>query len=718
MSLYVFDKETYPNCYTFAIVREDGKHKRLFEISDRKNEIEKLFVCFDYLMNEKHTLVGFNNLNFDYPIMHEMIANRKKILKMSGGELSAWVYKIAQKQIDSLRDGFANTIPEEEHYIRQIDLFKINHFDNKAKMTSLKQIEFNMRMMNIQELPFPVGEYLSHEQMDVLCEYNHHDTEATRLFLLECLPAIHLRDDLTKKYGIDFTNFNDTKIGKKYFEMLLKQSGIVTHKKEGHRTVMIQSKRQYVRIKECLFNYYDFKRPEFIAIKDWFSKQIITETKGVFSDIEEHKLGDVAQYAEMVVKKVKFKAEPSQGEIEKFMREHPKGWIHKEKLAAMEIVRDAEGNIVKEEYVDENGKVKKRSVKVHKYSYYGCYRIAETLNVVINGFRIDYGVGGVHGSISGVVKENDEYEIIDADVASMYPNIAISNKVYPEHLSKKFCDIYQDVYEQRKSFKKGTAENATMKLALNGVYGDSNNEYSIFYDPKYTMTITINGQLSLSLLGDKLLDIEGIKFISWNTDGICVKIPREKREQFEQICKDWEKQVKLELEFAYYSKMFVRDVNNYVGIYTNGKSKNKGAYEWKDLPHHKDHSMKVVPMAVEAYYTKGISVNQFIEEHKDLFDFMLRVKVPKSSSLWLETPLDNIKQQNICRYYVSTTGGDLVKVMPPVEGKEEDRRMMIQAGKKCTPCNFIESIDNIKDIDYNFYIEEANKLIINNEVLI
>jgi len=77
---------------------------------------------------------------------------------------------------------------------------------------------------------------------------------------------------------------------------------------------------------------------------------------------------------------------------------------------------------------------------------------------------------------------------IHDDLSSMYPNIAISNRVFPAHLGEKFCDIYQDMYEQRKSFGKGTPENAMLKLALNGTYGKSNDKYSVFYDPKFTMT--------------------------------------------------------------------------------------------------------------------------------------------------------------------------------------------------------------------------------------
>ena len=140
-----------------------------------------------------------------------------------------------------------------------------------------------------------------------------------------------------------------------------------------------------------------------------------------FSDIEEHLLGDVAKYAEMVTKRVKFKNKPTEEDIVLFKKDHPMGWVAEEELKAMEIVRDTDGNIVKEEYIDDKGKTKLRSVKVPKKSYYGCYNVAETLNVVIDGFRYDYGVGGIHGSVCGVVAEDTDHYLIDLDVASYYP---------------------------------------------------------------------------------------------------------------------------------------------------------------------------------------------------------------------------------------------------------------------------------------------------------
>lgn len=91
------------------------------------------------------------------------------------------------------------------------------------------------------------------------------------------------------------------------------------------------------------------------------------------------------------------------------------------------------------------------------------------------------------------------------DVASMYPNIAIANRVYPEHLGESFCDSYEDSHNERKKFSKGTPENLAIKLGLNSVYGKSNDKYSPFLDPMYTMKITINGQLSLYVLMEQIV---------------------------------------------------------------------------------------------------------------------------------------------------------------------------------------------------------------------
>lgn len=246
------------------------------------------------------------------------------------------------------------------------------------------------------------------------------------------------------------------------------------------------------------------------------------------------------------------------------------------------------------------------------------------------------------------------------------------------------------------------------KLALNGVYGDSNNHYSPLYDPQYTMSVTINGQLTLLMLADRLLKIPTLQVLQVNTDGIVVKFDKEYMDDYNATCKQWEKDVKLELEYTEYQRVHLRDVNNYLCVTKDGKVKRKGAYEYVDLDWHKNHSSLVIQKTAEAKILRGVDTGEFIRNHKDVFDFMLRVKVPRSSKLVLRKDDQEHKLQNICRYYVSMNGGDMVKIMPPTKGKDEDREFNIELGWKVTPCNNMK--DFADDIDYDYYIKKANEL--------
>lgn len=633
-------------------------------------------------------MVGYNNIGFDYPVLHDLISVSQKALTVSGKAVATRVYKKAQSIIGS-DDRFGHIIHDKSQYVQQVDLYKIMHFDNPARATSLKALEFNMKADSIVDLPYDPHADLTDDQIDVLLKYNMHDVKMTLLFYKECLSQITFREELSVKYNHNFLNHNDTKIGKDYFIMKLEENmpqSCYRIGKKGERHIN-QTKRPVIHIKDCLFNYYDFKRPEFQLVMEWFASQSLTETKGALSDIEEHELGDLAAYAVMVTKRQRWFNKPSDDVVAMFKENHPLGWVSEEEL-----------------------KAKKKGEK--QYSYWKNWKVATNLNVTINGFRFDFGTGGIHGSVeSTIVSDSDTHMIIDADVASMYPNIAIANRIYPEHLSEKFCDIYQDVYEQRKSYPKGSAENAMLKLALNGVYGDSNNKYSPFYDPQYTMAITINGQLSLCLLAEKLMDIEGLSIVQVNTDGITVKMPRDKHDEYINISDAWQRQVGLQLEYATYSKMIIRDVNNYIAVYTDGKVKRKGAYQYEGLGWHQDQGGLVIPRAAEAAMLNNIPLDVYIKGHKNKYDFMLRVKVPRTSKLVMVMDGADVQQQNMCRFYACTAGGALIKVMPPLKDEADPRRISVGEGYGMWTCNDINDF-TWKDVDYQYYIDAAEKLVI------
>lgn len=146
------------------------------------------------------------------------------------------------------------------------------------------------------------------------------------------------------------------------------------------------------------------------------------------------------------------------------------------------------------------------------------------------------------------------------------------------------------------------------------------------------------------------------------------------------------------------------------------KVKRKGAYQYEGLGWHMNQSALVIPMAAEAAMIKGIGIRQFIEDHYNagnIFDFMLRTKVPRSSSLVLEFEDGRVEQQqNICRYYPSKNGGKLIKLMPALPDSEDktDRRLGIDTAWNVKTCNNMQQFDG--DIDFDYYVQEAEKLVI------
>ena len=243
-------------------------------------------------------------------------------------------------------------------------------------------------------------------------------------------------------------------------------------------------------------------------------------------------------------------------------------------------------------------------------------------SVTYKGMQTDFGLGGLHGARSGIFEAKNGMIIMSSDVVSYYPNLAIKNKWSPAHLPKEeFCEQYEWFFTERKKIPKKDPKNYVYKIILNSTYGLSNDKNSFLYDPEFTMRITINGQLSLCMLYEMLAEgIPGAIPIMQNTDGLEMMIPEDRVDDYMKVCAEWELITQLKLEHDEYSKMIIRDVNNYAAQYTNGKVKYKGAFEIdKDL--HKDNSFKIIPIALSEYFVKGIPIEQTIKNHKNIYDF-------------------------------------------------------------------------------------------------
>lgn len=663
---WVYDIETYPNTFTALFIHVETGEERLFEISDRRSDWTDFCDFIAYLVAIRARAIGYNNIGFDYEVIHAIITRHLTDV--------AAIYEKAMSLINS-NDRFGQNTWPSDWLFEQIDLYKIWHFDNRNKSTSLKALEIAMQSRTVVDLPFPVGTYLTDEQKDVLISYNRHDVKETIKFAARSQQQIHLREKLSERYAVNMLNMSNTKIGATILVQQMEAAGIKCFERDANnRKVPRQTHRAVVNLGDVIFPYVKFERPEFQQAIELFRGKTLLPA-----------------------------------DIENSSQLETKG--------------------------------------VFKNAF-----------VTVDGFDFVFGVGGIHGSVeSQTVYSDEEFQIVDVDVTSFYPRMAIVNDMYPAHLGSAYCTIYNQIFDQRAAYPKGSPENAALKEALNASYGNSNNKYSPLYDPFYTMQTTINGQLMLCMLAEQLMKIPRLSMVQANTDGITVRCPRSQLDHMRQVCKWWEGVTQLQLEEALYSRMLIRDVNNYIAVYEGGKVKRKGAYEY-ETQWHQDPSAKVVGLAAEAALVHNQCPAAFIIGHQNSYDFMCRAKVPRNSKLTMRWPESGIELQlqGTTRYYVSNDGGYLTKVSPPTaepgtwkrkakitdrvfasvmaeikgqpglldsvgtpwdarihtgnQSKHEMRDLSICSGWRVSECADVDDF-HWSNLDYTWYVLEASKLI-------
>lgn len=608
MDRVVYDLEQFPNFHSGVYYDIDLKTKKVFVIHESRDD---RVAYFNYLMEAQGTtgMIGFNNIDYDYPMLHYILNNVRKLLSMPVSECLRLLYAESQRIIDT-------EYPAIQYWnvkIKQLDLFRIHHFNNVAKLTSLKHLQMAMHWHNLQEMPYHYTHLVTSDQVSEVLEYNDNDVMSTYEFYLESSEEIFFRKRMKKMYGIDCMNYPDVKIGEEI--LIIENAKALNMSVKEVRKMRTQ--REFIPLSSCILPYVKFKSKEFNGIVDYLKGKTIhaMNTKSVFQE-----------------------------------------------------------------------------------------------SVLYGGVKYDFGLGGIHGTCGpGVFRTDDEGELILVDVSSYYPNLAIKNKFYPKHLSSTFCEVGDKLYQQRMVAKKNGDRQmvGAIKLALNGaLFGKSNDAYSPMYDTKFMLDITINGQLLLCMLAEKISD-SGIKIIQINTDGILVKVSSDKRVRLDDLCQRWEKLTSLKLDYDFFNVIVQRDVNNYSGTFTDGTSKEKGAFAI-DKPWNKDHSMKIVSLAVDKYFVDGIPVRDTIESHTEIFDFCISQKIGKQFTVQYHTIENGNKVitdvQRLNRFFISNKGGALVKV------KEDGSISRLSAGNSITLFNKSFTSDDY-DINYNYYVAEANKLI-------
>lgn len=475
---------------------------------------------------------------------------------------------------------------------------------------------------------------------------------------------------------------------------------------------------------------YNYKDVESTFLFYLECEQAIDLRKGIFEEYGEKRIINMSDssIASFMLKKILSK------ELGVSEKELKKRKTNRDKIEVAPLLRDYinfNNQCFKDAHNHFKSKVIYKDPKTGEISLKG--KDVLGFSTEFQGLEYEYGAGGLHACIAPqIIEPTDNQLLIDIDFSSYYPWLAITGGVYPEHLSPKFTNILENLYYERKKHKKGTVKNHSIKIVLNSIYGLFNNKYSVVYDPQCTINTTVNGQLLLSMLCDRLSELGQI--IQVNTDGLTILIEKKDVELFRECYKSFEKLSGLMLEEVIYSKMIIRDVNNYISVTTDGSIKRKGFFEtYEDIigNYHKNPSASIIPHALSEYFLNSVDVETTIRNHNNIHDFLYGIK-KRSNFEYIGLKCDDkiiekIERKKfegrVVRYYISNDGYNVYKHF--LDGRKNNLQV-VNKGCLVTPAPTIQRSEVFygqespkakrgeirwKDINYDWYINEANKII-------
>lgn len=670
-------------------VDNDGKAIPLVDkltIAEIKQRLEtipkKRFVLYEdddtdlfsllYWLQQKADYFGYNNRKYDRLMLSALLMYYNQFDKPS--KLITFLYETSQRVIRSSNndtlwtDNFTSLILRNNVAFRDLDLFQIFRLDHYHK--SLKQTSINIKWYNLKEYTMPpIGDLDRH--------YYH-----------ERLPEAKGMTD--RELNIHYRNVFERFIPKEYLNEMADYND---------NDVYIVAELIRMNQEEVLLRY---------RISEEYKVDVYSASRSTIAD-------------KVIVKL-----------YSKFTGLHPKAFIDtktiRRKILVSEILSDKIA-FSTPELNDILSGIRSLTLKGEKGEF--------DREFTFMGTSYTIATGGLHSNeIPAVYVENSDSIIVDRDVASYYPNMIRSLKVCQKHLiPKAWFRIADTIVDERLEHKhlakdksldsierdKHATAAACLKIVANaGIFGKMGSEKSFLCDKKAMYQVTINGQLFLLMLIEKL-ELAGIHVISANTDGIVTIVPRELEQTADDICHWWEKHLGLELEFTYYTKYVTEGVNSYLTVKRGGSSKFKGRMNPKmfleDLS--KGYNSPIVAKCVTEYFINGTPVMETLRNAKSILDFCRTQNVNHKYRLEFTHVVDgkivtDIVQRNT-RFYISSTGGTLMKVesMGWNEHNEEQvKKSSLCAGQRVSICNTVDDTDISElNVNYLYYYNEAMAII-------
>lgn len=643
------------------------KRYRFSIFEDDDSELYPLLNWLQY----KADYFGYNNNKYDRLMLSALLMYYNQFDKPS--KLIEFLYDTSQRIIHNSdndvlwQDNFTNMLMKNRLNFRDLDLFQIFRLDHFHK--SLKQTSINIKWYNLLEYHMPPI-----SELDVDYYYR-----------------------LTENRGLSIEQLN--RLYRNSFERYLHPAWKKEMEEYNDNDVFICCELVRMNQEEIRLRYMISKEYEI---------NVLSASRSTIAD-------------KVIVKL-----------YSKFTGLHPKRFIDtktiRRKIEVSEILSD-KIQFLSPQLNDLLQSLRSLVLRGEKGEFERTFTYA--------GTSYTLATGGLHSNeIPAIYVADDKQTIVDRDVTSYYPNLIRSLKVCQKHLNPKAWFRIADTIVDERTEHKHLAKDKSLSLILQikhftaaaclkivanaGIFGKMGSEKSFLCDKKAMYKVTINGQLFLLMLIERLEDA-GIHVISANTDGIVTIVPKGLEETADNICHWWEKHLGLELEFTSYSKYITEGVNSYLTVKTDGKKKFKGRMNPKmyleDLS--KGYNSPIVAKAVTEYFINGTPVMETLRNSKSILDFCRTQNVNRKYYIEYTHVVDHkmvIEEvQRNTRFYVSLTGGSLMKV--EILGWDENNQPKLKksslcAGQRVTVCNLVEDKDISElNINYLYYYNECMAII-------
>ena len=645
---WVMDFETLSNCFiaVFESIKKEEAERKIFVCHKTQNDIEE-FMAFlerNIALNEWH--VSFNGLGFDSQITEYFLRSKDDLLHQDGEYIARFAYDKAQTIIRKQNeDEFLEFSPRDLH-IKQVDVFKLNHWDNPAKRSSLKWIQFSMDWKNIKDMPIHHStEIKTKAEIDQVIDYCINDVLSTKAIMYLSKSQIELRKNLTEEYDIDLFSASEPRISKELFlHFLSKQTGIKKYELRQMRT-----HRPKIVVKDIILPYIKFSTATFQNLLDKFNDVVIYpgETKGGFKYSVQYKgvktdfgLGGVHGARSSKVYKSDADSVIMSSDVVSF---YPNLAI-RNKWSPAHLPKEDFSELY-EWFFEERKKIPKKDPKnyVYKIILNSTYGLSNDENSFLYDPEFTMRIT-INGQLSLIML----YEMICEEIPGCIPLMQNTDGL-ETIIPRKYVDKYLEICKRWEKLTMLELEHGTYdKIVL----GDVNN---------YIATTELS-----EVKEDKYRDL---------------------------------------LQNSPYDMFQEKD-----GKFYYSAVKAKGRFEFNNLALHKNKSFLIIPKAIYHYFVHGIKPEDFFKNNKNIFDYCGGVKIKGDwkfyehhvdEGLYKKEPL-----QHTIRYYISKSGSKIVKtnLLDAREIQVESGKWM-----QTIFINYAEKDFEDYNINYSYYLENVRK---------